>query len=88
LTHSILKPNGTSSLRYVRIIIKDDGPGISPEIEARLFEPYCTTKGNSHSGMGLSVVSSLIRDLGGSVTSSSTVGQGAAFTILLPVDSV
>jgi HD-like signal output (HDOD) protein/signal transduction histidine kinase len=81
------KMGGSLESGQVRIIIRDDGPGISPAVEARLFEPYSSTKGDGHSGIGLSVVYNMIKELGGSITSSSTLGQGAVFTIMLPVHS-
>ena len=72
---------------HVKVIVRDDGPGIPPEIETRIFEPYLSTKGTGHSGIGLSVVYNTIRDLGGTVACSSEPGKGAVFTILLPVHS-
>jgi putative nucleotidyltransferase with HDIG domain len=69
----------------IRITIRDDGPGISPEVEARLFEPYSSTKGNNHSGIGLSVVHNMIKELGGTVTASSAHGRGAVFTMMIPI---
>jgi signal transduction histidine kinase/HD-like signal output (HDOD) protein len=81
------KLSGPLDRGQVRITIRDDGPGISPEIGAKLFEPYLSTKGNGHSGIGLSVVYNMIKDLGGLVTCRSELGQGAEFTILLPVNA-
>jgi len=72
---------------HVKITVRDDGPGIPPEIETRLFEPYLSTKGTGHSGIGLSVVYNTIKELGGTVTCSSNPGKGAVFTIVLPVHS-
>ena len=86
-TDSSRKMGGPLDRGQVRIIIRDDGPGISPEVEARLFEPYASTKGNGHSGIGLSVVYNMIKELGGSVTVNSALGKGAVFTIMLPVHS-
>jgi signal transduction histidine kinase len=71
----------------VRVVIRDDGPGIAPEVEARLFEPYAGTKGNGHSGIGLSVVYNMIKELGGNITYGSAPGKGAVFTITLPGDA-
>jgi signal transduction histidine kinase len=86
-TDSSRKMGGPLDRGQVRVIISDDGPGIAPEVGARLFEPYASTKGNGHSGIGLSVVYNMIKELGGSVTSSSALGKGAVFTIMLPVHS-
>lgn len=86
-TDSTRKLGGPLDRGHAKIIIRDDGPGISPEVEARLFEPYASTKGNGHSGIGLSVVYNMIKELGGTVTFSSALGKGTDFTIMLPVHS-
>jgi len=78
---------GTLDKGHVRVVVRDDGPGISPEIETRLFEPYLSTKGTGHSGIGLSVVYNTIKDLGGTVACSSEPAKGAVFTTMLPVHS-
>jgi HD-like signal output (HDOD) protein/signal transduction histidine kinase len=70
----------------VKIVISDDGPGIPPDVSERLFEPYVSTKGEKHSGIGLSVVYNMIKELGGSITYGNAAGRGASFTILLPVE--
>jgi len=71
--------------RAIRIIIRDDGPGIDPTIREKLFEPYVSTKGKGHSGIGLSVVYQIIKDLGGDITCESVPGKGTNFTLTLPV---
>ena len=86
-TKSTHRLTGPLDRGRVRITVRDDGPGISPEIEARLFEPYLSTKGNGHSGIGLSVVYNMIKDLNGTISCRSELGEGATFTIILPVHS-
>lgn len=81
------KQGGLLDRGHVKIVIRDDGPGIAPEVEARLFEPYSSTKGNGHSGLGLSVVYNMIKELGGTVTANGALNKGAVFTIMLPVHS-
>ncbi|MBN1545476.1 MAG: HDOD domain-containing protein [Syntrophaceae bacterium] len=85
-TDTTRKLSGPLDRGQVRVVIRDDGPGISPEIGAKLFEPYLSTKGNGHSGIGLSVVYNMIKELGGTVTCQSELGKGAIFTITLPVN--
>jgi len=69
---------------YAEIIIRDDGPGISEEMKKRMFEPFTTSKGVSHSGLGLSIVHNIVKALEGSITCESTKGRGTTFTITLP----
>jgi signal transduction histidine kinase len=70
---------------YVEISIGDDGPGIPDEIKTRLFEPYVSAKGGSHSGLGLSIVHSIVKSLKGTIRCESEPGKGTIFRIGLPV---
>lgn len=72
---------------YAEIKIKDQGHGISKDIIGRIFEPYFTTKQNG-SGLGLAMVYSIIKKHGGQVQVSSEPGEGAVFTVYLPLTSV
>ncbi len=66
----------------VLIQIRDDGPGIPPEVRARLFEPNFSTKTDGM-GLGLAIVKNIIDDLGGTITVESSVGSGTAVMIQL-----
>ncbi len=70
---------------YVTIIISDDGPGVSPEDLPHLFEPYYKGDDGKY-GIGLSVVSSAAKYLGGGVTvkNKETPEHGAVFVLTLP----
>ncbi len=70
---------------HAKIIIQDDGPGLPDEIKARLFEPFNSTKDGGHSGLGLSIVHSIIKDLRGTITCHSNAESGTTFEINLPV---
>jgi HD-like signal output (HDOD) protein/signal transduction histidine kinase len=70
----------------VEITISDDGPGLPETIKARLFEPFVSTKGEGHSGLGLSIVHSILKELGGTVRCSSDGRRGTSFKIILPVE--
>jgi putative nucleotidyltransferase with HDIG domain len=74
-----------AGLDKVEIQIKDNGPGIPEPVKSRLFEPYTTTKDGAHSGLGLSVVQSIIGELKGEISCQSEKGQGTAFSIVLPL---
>lgn len=76
------------SARFVGIAVGDTGPGIAPEILPRIFEPFFTTKALSTSrgtGLGLSMVYEIAKELGYGIQVESVRGQGSTFTILLPV---
>lgn len=69
--------------RYIEIAIKDNGPGIPPEILENLFQPVVSTKEN-HSGLGLSIVNQLIGELSGNISCYSRRDEGTEFKILIP----
>ncbi|ACN16174.1 fusion protein comosed of N:signal transduction protein - C:ATPase-like osmosensitive K+ channel histidine kinase [Desulforapulum autotrophicum HRM2] len=71
----------------IEITIQDNGPGISDNIRKNLFEPYNSTKNKENSGLGLSIVHTIIRNLNGTITCDSHSDTGTCFTILLPVNS-
>jgi two-component system, cell cycle sensor histidine kinase and response regulator CckA len=87
--NEIVGEHNTGSLPsgiYLKIVIEDQGYGISPKNLPKIFDPYFTTK-QKGSGLGLASVYSIIRRHGGTVQVSSTVGVGSMFTIFLPAVS-
>jgi signal transduction histidine kinase len=66
--------------------VTDDGPGISEDVNARVFEDFFSTKGSEGTGIGLLVAQKVAEDHGGKVTFSSKPGQGTTFTVAIPVD--
>ncbi len=76
---------GLTAGSYARITVADQGPGIAPDAMGRVFDPFFTTKdAGEGTGLGLAVVHGLVRDWGGSIAVHSSVGNGAAFEILVP----
>ncbi len=69
----------------IQIIIKDDGPGIPEDIKVNLFQPFITSKVDNTSGLGLSIVYSLLLELDGTITCDSSKTEGTLFTITFPV---
>ena len=70
--------------RLVRVVVTDTGTGIAASNLTRIFEPHFTTKAEGH-GFGLSTSYRIVTNHGGRITAESPPGQGACFTITLPV---
>ncbi|HOX17047.1 MAG TPA: response regulator [Spirochaetales bacterium] len=69
----------------VLLKVADTGTGIPPADLTRIFEPFYTTKGpNAGTGLGLAMVSNLVREAGGLVDVDSEPGRGSTFTVILP----
>jgi len=68
----------------LELAIRDDGPGIPPELQNRLFQPYFSTK-TEGMGLGLAIVKKTIDDLGGTIRIESNPGAGTVVTIRLPL---
>jgi signal transduction histidine kinase len=71
--------------RLVRMIISDSGPGIPSALLAKVFEPHFTTKAEGH-GFGLYASYRIVTNHGGQIVAESEAGQGARFTVTLPLD--
>jgi PAS domain S-box-containing protein len=72
--------------RYVQLSVSDTGCGIAETIQEKIFNPFFTTKKPGEgTGLGLSVVHGIVRNLKGSIRLTSRPGQGATFDIALPV---
>lgn len=67
----------------VLVVVRDSGPGLSPESLERLFDPFYTTKPDGI-GMGLSICRSIIEAHGGRLWAATNVPQGATFQFTLP----
>ena len=73
---------------HVSVSVRDSGCGIAPENLPRIFEPFFTTKALSTrrgTGLGLSMVYELAKQMGAGLAVESTVGRGSTFTLILPV---
>jgi two-component system sensor histidine kinase FlrB len=68
----------------LRFIVRDSGRGIDPELQARLFEPFFTTRAEG-TGLGLAIARGVARGHGGDISLESSPGVGSAFTLTLPL---
>jgi signal transduction histidine kinase len=64
--------------------IEDTGPGIAPEVAARLFEPFATHGKAQGTGLGLSICKRIIEDHKGRIHTRTEPGRGAVFSFVLP----
>jgi signal transduction histidine kinase len=74
---------------YVRVRVEDTGEGMPPEVVDRIFEPFFTTKDvGKGTGQGLTIARSIVVEKhGGRLDCRSVPGEGATFTIRLPLES-
>ena len=69
----------------VRLTVQDSGPGIAPEMTARIFEPFVTTKPpGEYMGLGLSLCDSIVKRHDGAIRADAASGRGATFHVELP----
>ena len=70
---------------YVRLVIRDTGMGMDPQVLKRAFEPFFTTKeAGQGSGLGLAMVDAVVGQHGGFVRADSQPGSGSEFSVFLP----
>ena len=85
--HVALKPNKADNYAVLRIM--DSGVGISEEIVGRIFEPFYTTKAFSSrrgTGLGLSMVYEMAKEMGAGLSVDSKPGQGSQFSVYFPME--
>jgi len=72
--------------RYIKLVVSDTGYGMDSNTLQRLFDPYFTTKETTEgTGLGLSVTHGIVKSHGGAINVESALGDGSAFTILIPL---
>lgn len=73
---------------FARCTVRDTGTGIPPDLLPRIFEPFFTTKARGKgTGLGLPIVQRITEEAGGFIEVESTLGQGSAFHLYLPLSS-
>jgi signal transduction histidine kinase len=73
---------------WAQLIVQDNGPGITQDIQANIFKPFVSTKGSKGTGLGLAVSRKILREHGGDIIIHSEPGHGAKFVLRLPAPMV
>jgi signal transduction histidine kinase/ActR/RegA family two-component response regulator len=81
-------PPGSGQAAQIEASVADNGSGMPPEVQARVFEPFFSTKGEKGTGLGLAMVYGVVEQHGGRITLESEVGRGTTFRIALPAASL
>ncbi|OYT90153.1 MAG: histidine kinase [Burkholderiales bacterium PBB3] len=86
-THGVVTLSATLQGERVVLVVEDNGLGIAPEVLAKMFQPFFSTKiGRGGTGLGMTIVHKLVtKTLGGEVRVQSTLGVGTRFEIELPL---
>ena len=77
--------NSRSKSKFVEIIFKDNGSGMTDEIKNRMFDPFFTTKGTKGTGLGMSISYGIITRHGGEIVVQSKPGFGTKIKLRLPI---
>jgi signal transduction histidine kinase len=77
--------NFKNSAPLLKMSVRDNGPGVPPEILPKIFQPYFTTKGTNHgTGLGLNIIQRLVKEAKGALHVRTEMGEGTTFTVYLP----
>ncbi len=82
----IVRISARAEQAWVAVEIRDSGPGVSEELRVKVFDPFFSTKGDSGTGLGLTIARSVLKAHDGDIEYAD-YGSGAAFHIRLPVSS-
>jgi two-component system cell cycle sensor histidine kinase/response regulator CckA len=69
---------------FVELFVRDEGIGMSPEIQARIFEPFFSTKKEKGTGLGLTSVRAIVEEYHGQIHVSSKLGKGTTVKVSFP----
>ena len=81
-----IETNHLVAARAVRLVVRDTGPGIPPDILPKIFDPFFTTKPEG-TGLGLAISHGIVHDHHGTLDVRSEVGRGSTFTLTFPIDA-
>lgn len=70
---------------WIKIMVRDNGEGISSQEIEKIFQPFKSSKGNAGTGLGLAVAQKIVKEHQGRIDVASDIGAGAVFSISLPI---
>ncbi|HYO96899.1 MAG TPA: ATP-binding protein [Polyangiaceae bacterium] len=76
--------NASEEPAWLQIAVRDQGPGIAPQVLEKLFVPFFTTKATG-TGLGLAISQRVVEEMGGRIEVASRPGSGSTFTVVLPL---
>ncbi len=77
---------GKTEATHLKVAIADSGSGIEPEILEKIFDPFFSTKGKKGTGLGMSIVKTIVEAHRGTIECTSVIGEGATFVLNLPLN--
>jgi two-component system NtrC family sensor kinase len=81
----VISMEGSVNGDFLQLVVRDTGPGMSPEVQGQIFNPFYTTKGKKGTGLGLSICKTILDAHRGSIECSSEPGKFTAFILKLPL---
>ncbi|MEY4190187.1 MAG: hypothetical protein RIR17_923 [Planctomycetota bacterium] len=70
---------------WIKIMVRDNGEGITSQEIEKIFQPFKSSKGNAGTGLGLAVAQKIVKEHQGRIDLASDIGAGAVFSISLPI---
>ncbi|CBS87282.1 putative sensor histidine kinase [Azospirillum lipoferum 4B] len=84
ITDTGTQDHSSAAPHTLTVVVKDNGPGIRPDMKERIFTPYVTTR-KEGSGHGLAIARTIVENHGGDIVEVGIVGDGATFRLTLPL---
>jgi signal transduction histidine kinase len=87
VTTSVTPGVNQNGLAYIELVVSDNGPGLPADVLQSLYKPLGASRHPGRSGLGLSIVRSLVDTLQGHISCRSRTGHGTSFAVLLPAST-
>jgi signal transduction histidine kinase len=84
----VIRVEGSINGDFLQLVVRDTGPGMSPDVRDQIFNPFYTTKGKNGTGLGLSICKTILDAHRGSIECSVEPGKFTAFILKLPLQQV